>query len=109
VAAGILAGEAGSVHVGVDKGYMSLQVQTAIGKQVYLLTIVFIMSILVSFGLMYQVSRPLLYLRNHAWHAFSDGDRGEPPPAAEVTRLLARTDEVGEIGRIIRSATWREL
>ncbi|MGO8732921.1 MAG: hypothetical protein ACLQVM_09000 [Terriglobia bacterium] len=109
VTAGILAGEAGSVHVGVDKGYMALQVQTAIGKQVYLLTIVFIVSILVSYGLMYWVSRPLLNLRNHAWHAFSDGDRGEPPPAVEVARLLARTDEVGEIGRIIRSATWREL
>lgn len=109
VTAGTLAGEAGSVHVGVDKGYMALQVQMAIGKQVYLLTIVFIVSILVSYGLMYQVSRPLLNLRNYAWHAFSNGDRGEPPPADEVARLLARTDEVGELGRIIRSATWREL
>jgi len=109
VTAGILAGEAGSVHVGVDKGYMALRVQTAIGKQVYLLTVIFIVSILVSYGLMYQVSRPLMNLRNHAWHAFSDGDRGEPPPAAEVAHLLARIDEVGELGRIIRSATWREL
>jgi hypothetical protein len=109
VTAGILAGEAGSVHVGVNKGYIALQVQMAIGKQVYLLTIIFIMSILVSYGLMYQVSRPLLTLRNHAWHAFSDGDRGEPPPTVEVTRLLVRIDEVGELGRIIRSATWREL
>jgi len=109
VTAGILAGEAGSVHVGVDKGYMALQVQTAIGKQVYLLTVIFIVSILVSYGLMYQVSRPLLNLRNHGWHAFSDGDRGEPPPAAEVVHLLARIDEVGELARIIRSATWREL
>ena len=109
VAAGVLAGEAGSVHVGVDKGYMALRVQMAIGKQVYLLTVIFIASILVSYGLIYQVSRPLLNLRNHAWHAFSDGDRGEPPPAAEVAHLLARIDEVGELGRIIRSATWREL
>jgi sensor histidine kinase regulating citrate/malate metabolism len=109
VTAAILAGEAGSVHVGVDKGYVALQVQTAIGKQVFLLTIVFVVSVLASYGLMYQVSRPLLHLRNYAWHAFSDGERGEPPPAAEATRLLARTDEVGEIGRIIRSATWREL
>ena len=109
VTAGVLAGEAGSVHVGVDKGYMALQVQRAIGKQVYLLTVIFIASILVSYGLIYQVSRPLLNLRNHAWHAFSDGDRGEPPPAAEVAHLLARIDEVGELGRIIRSATWREL
>lgn len=109
VTAGILAGEAGSVHVGVDKGYMALRVQMAIGKQVYLLTIIFIVSILVSYGLIYQVSRPLLNLRNHAWHAFSDEDRGEPPPAVEVEHLLARIDEVGEVGRIIRSATWREL
>ncbi len=83
VTAGILAGVAGSVHVGVDKGYIALQVQTAIGKQVYLLTIVFVVSILVSFGLMYQVSRPLHDLRNHAWHAFSEGDRGEPPHPSE--------------------------
>lgn len=109
VTAGILAGQAGSVHVGVDKGYMALQVQMAIGKQVYLLTIVFIVTILVSYGLMYRVSRPLLNLTNYAWHSFSDGDHGEPPPAIEMARLLARTDEVGELGRIIRSATWREL
>ena len=109
VTAGVLAGEAGSVHVGVDKGYMALQVQMAIGKQVYLLTIDFILSILVSYGLMYQVSRPLLNLTNYAWHTFSDGDRGETPPAVEVARLLARTDEVGELGRIIRSASWRKL
>jgi hypothetical protein len=109
VTAGILAGEAGSVHVGVDKGYVALQVQTAIGKQVYILTILFVVSILVSYGLMYQVSRPLHHLRNHAWHAFSEGDRGDPPNPSEIKRLLARTDEVGELGRIIRSATWREL
>jgi hypothetical protein len=109
VTAGILAGEAGSVHVGVDKGYIALQVQTAIGKQVYLLTVIFIASILVSYGLMYQVSQPLLNLRNQAWHAFSDGNRGEPRPTVEVARLLTRTDEVGELGRIISSATWREL
>ena len=109
VTAGILAGEAGSVHVGVDKGYIALQVQTAIGKQVYLLTIVFLVSVLVSYGLMYQVSRPLHHLRNYAWHSFSAGDSGEPPHPSDVKRLLERTDEVGELGRIIRSATWRGL
>jgi len=109
VTAGILAGEAGSVHVGVDKGYVALQVQTAIGKQVYLLTIVFLVSILASNRLLHQVSRPLLQLKNYAWRTFSDGDRGEPLHPSEVERLLARTDEVGELGRMIRSATWRKL
>jgi sensor histidine kinase regulating citrate/malate metabolism len=109
VTAGILAGEAGSVHVGVDKGYVALQVQTAIGKQVYLLTIVFLVSILASNRLLHQVSRPLLHLKNYAWRTFSDGDRGEPLHPSEVERLLARTDEIGELGRMIRSATWRKL
>jgi sensor histidine kinase regulating citrate/malate metabolism len=109
VTAGILAGEAGSVHVGVDKGYVALQVQTAIGKQVYLLTIVFVLSILVSNRLLHQVSRPLLHLRNYAWHSFFEEDRGEPMHPRELERLLARTDEVGELGRIIQSATGRKL
>jgi sensor histidine kinase regulating citrate/malate metabolism len=109
VTAGILAGEAGSVHVGVDKGYIALQVQTAIGKQVYLLTIVFVVSVLVSYGLMYLVSRPLDHLRSHAWHSFSEEDCGEPPHPSDVKRLLERTDEVGELGRIIRSAAVRKL
>lgn len=108
VTAGILAGEAGSVHVGVDKGYVALQVQTAIGKQVYLLTIVFLVSILASNKLLHQVSRPLLQLKNYAWRSFSDGDCGEPLHPSDVERLLARTDEVGELGRMIRSATWRK-
>ena len=109
VTAGILAGEAGSVHVGVDKGYVALQVQTAIGKQVYLLTMVFLVSILATNRLLHQVSRPLLHLKNYAWRTFSEGDRGEPLHPSEVERLLARTDEIGELGRMIRSATWRKL
>src|SRR6516165_8012447 len=67
VTAGIVAGEAGRVHVGMDKDYVALQVQTAIGKEVHLLTIIFIASVLVSYGLMYQVSRPLNHLGGYAW------------------------------------------
>src|SRR5947209_14296617 len=66
VTAGIVAGEAGHVHVGMDKGYIALQVQTAIGREVYLLTIIFVVSVLVCYGLMYQVSRPLDHLRSYA-------------------------------------------
>ena len=46
VTAGILAGKAGHVHVGMDKGYIALQVQTAIGREVYLLSIIFVVSVL---------------------------------------------------------------
>ena len=107
VTAGILGGAAGRVHVGADKGYVALQVQTAIGKQVYLLTIIFVVSVLVSYGLMYQISRPLDHLGRYAWHAFSEEDRGDPPHPSHVKNLLERTDEVGELGRLIHLAADR--
>jgi hypothetical protein len=107
VTAGILAGQAGRVHVGADKGYIALQVQTAIGKEMYLLTIIFVVSVLVSCGLMYQVSRPLDHLRSYAWRSLSGEDRGGPAHPAQVERLLGRPDEVGELGRVIRAAAGR--
>src|SRR5215813_2853314 len=108
VTAGILAGEAGYVHVGMDKGYIALQVQTAIGKEVYLLSIILIVSVLASYGLMHLVSRPLDHLRNYAWHSLSSEQHASPPDPSQVKRLLERTDEVGELGRIIRWASGRE-
>ena len=103
----IVAGAAGSVHVGVDKGYIALQVQTAIGNAVYLLTIIFVVSVLLSYGLMYQVSRPLDQLGSYAWHSLSSEKRVSPPHASQLKRLLERIDEVGELGRLIRKATGR--
>jgi sensor histidine kinase regulating citrate/malate metabolism len=107
VTAGIVAGEAGYVHVGMDKGYIALQVQTAIGKEVYLLSIILVVSVLVSYGLMYQVSRPLDHLRSHTWHSLSSEKHASPPDPSQVKRLLERTDEVGEIGRMIRWGSGR--
>jgi sensor histidine kinase regulating citrate/malate metabolism len=76
VTAGILAGKAGHVHVGMDNDYIALQVQTAIGKEVYLLSIILIVSVLASYGLMYLVSRPLDHLRSYCQ------GRGRVRPAA---------------------------
>jgi len=107
VTAGILAGKAGRVHVGVDKGYIALQVQTAIGKEVYLLSIIFVISVLVSYGLMYLVSRPLDHLGSYTLHSLSSEKGALPPHPSHVKRLLERTDEVGELGRMIRWASGR--
>ncbi len=107
VTAGIVAGEAGYVHVGMDKGYIALQVQTAIGKAIYLLTFIFIFSVLVSYGLIYQISRPLDQLRSYAWDALSAEKHASPRDPSEVKRLLERTDEVGELGRMIHWACGR--
>ena len=104
VTAGIIAGQAGRVHVGMDKGYFALQVQTAIGREVYVLTIIFVISVLVSYGLMYHVSRPLHLLGLYAWHSLS-GEKHAAPPPSQLKRLLERLDEVGELGRLIRRAS----
>ena len=105
VTAGIVAGEAGHVHVGMDKGYIALQVQTAIGREVYLLTIIFVVSVMVCYGLMYQVSRPLDHLRSYAWHCLSSEKHVSSLDPFQIKRLLERTDEVGELGRVIRWAS----
>ena len=105
VTADIIAGEAGHVHVGMDKGYIALQIQTAIGKEVNLLSIIFVVSVLVCYGLMYQVSRPLDHLRSYALHSLSRGKQASLPDPSQVKRLLERTDEVGELGRITRWAS----
>jgi hypothetical protein len=104
VTAAIIAGQAGRVHVGMDKGYFALQVQTAIGKVVYLLTIIFVVSVLATYGLMYQVSRPLHVLGSYAWHSLS-GEKHSPPAPNRLKPLLERIDEVGELGRLIRRAS----
>ena len=108
VTAGVVAGEAGRVHVGMDKGYIALQVQTAIGKEVYLLTIIFVVSVLVSYALMYQVSQPLVHLGSYAWHSLSSEEHVSPPPPNKLKRLLERIDEIGELGRLIRGASRRQ-
>jgi sensor histidine kinase regulating citrate/malate metabolism len=104
VTAGIIAGQGGRVHVGMDKDYFALQVQTAIGREVYLLTIIFVVSVLVTYGLMYHVSRPLHLLGGYAWHSLS-GEKHSAPSASQLERLFARIDEVGELGRLIRRSS----
>jgi sensor histidine kinase regulating citrate/malate metabolism len=108
VTAGVVSGEAGRVHVGMDKGYIALQVQTAIGKEVYLLAIIFVLSVLASYALMYQVSKPLDHLGSYAWHSLSSEKHVSPPSPHQLKRLLERIDEVGELGRLIRGASRRQ-
>jgi sensor histidine kinase regulating citrate/malate metabolism len=107
VTAGILDGQAGRVHLGADKGYIALQVQTAIGNEVYRLAIIFVVCVLVAVGLIYQVSRPLHHLRSYAWRELSGEDHGAPAEPSQVERLLRRADEIGELGRVIRAAPGR--
>ena len=66
VSSPILDGIAGSVHVGMDKGLIALKIQTAIGRQVYLISIIFIVGIVGSFLLVNLAAKPLGRLGGYA-------------------------------------------
>jgi hypothetical protein len=58
----------------------------------------------VTYGLMYQVSRPLHLLGRYAWHSLS-GEKHASPEPHQLNPLLERVDEVGELSRLIRKST----
>jgi hypothetical protein len=96
----ILEGLAGSVHVGMDESMVALKIRSAVGKQVYLISILFILSIAVSFWLMNRAAAPLHRLADYARQV-----AGLQPKALteeEVAALLGRNDEAGELARLYR-------
>jgi len=95
----ILEGTAGAVHVGMDKGLIALKIQTAIGREIYLISILFIVSIVGSFFLVNMAARPLGRLGGYAMHLAAPG----APTALtseDMRSLLERSDEVGQLARL---------
>ena len=96
VASPILVGVAGAVHVGMDTGLVALKVQRAIGQQVYLISIIFVVGILAAIWLVGQASRPvdgvLAFAVKLARDRKADSTGNE--------KLLARNDEAGELARL---------
>jgi len=95
----ILEGVVGSVHVGMDKRLIALKIQTAIGRQVYLISIIFIVSIVGSFFLVNLAARPLGRLGSYAMHLAAPGAPTALTPE-DVRALLERNDEVGQLARL---------
>jgi sensor histidine kinase regulating citrate/malate metabolism len=106
VSSPILDGIAGSVHVGMDKGLIALRIQTAIGQQVYLISIIFIVSIIGAFLLVNIAAKPLGRLGGYAMHLAAP----EAPvtlKAEEMQALLERNDEVGQLARLFHHLSTR--
>ncbi len=82
----ILAGVAGSVHVGMDKDVVSLKIQRAFGQQVYLASI----------WLVNLAAKPLGELLAYAVDLARDQDE----KALSDRDILARDDEAGELARL---------
>jgi PAS domain S-box-containing protein len=66
ISAPILGGTIGYVHVGMDKGIIRSQVESAMIKQLSLLSIIFIISIAIAYTLVNKISQPLNKLTEYA-------------------------------------------
>jgi len=93
----ILAGVAGAVHLGMDLDLVGLKIQRAIGRQVYLISILLVVGVLASIWLVNLVARPLGDLLLYT----VESARGRPEKEIENERLLGRDDEVGQIARLV--------
>ena len=90
----ILAGVAGTVHVGMDTDLIALKIQRAIGRQVYLISIILVIGVLAAIWFINLAAKPLGDLLAYAVTLARDRDNGADD------KLLARDDEVGQLARL---------
>ena len=100
----ILAGVAGTVHVGMDLDLVALKIQRAIGQQVILICIFLVVGVLASIWFVNLAAKPLGGLL--AFAVDLAGNREADP--ARDDELLARDDEVGDLARLFRYVSDRD-
>ncbi|MCY4488175.1 MAG: hypothetical protein OXF11_13825 [Deltaproteobacteria bacterium] len=93
----ILAGFAGTVHVGMDLDVIGLKIQRAIGQQVYLISILLVVGVLGSIWFVNLAARPLGDLLALAVKLAKEDDA----EGTEDQQILARDDEAGELARLL--------
>ncbi|NEP14811.1 MAG: response regulator [Symploca sp. SIO2C1] len=91
----ILAGIAGYVHVGMDKGIIMAHTRSAIGSQISLVLVIFLISVIVAYIRVNQISQPLNKLTEYA-QKLSANDF-----SAEVD--IQSKDEIGLLARTLTS------
>ena len=90
----ILSGVAGTVHVGMDLELLGLKIQRAIGQQMALFGIIFVIGSLLTFWFVNLASKPLADLLVFAVRmAGGETATGDEP-------VLSRDDEAGELARL---------
>ncbi len=92
----ILTGVGGFVHVGMDRELIGLKIQRAIGRQVYLISVIFVIGIFATVWLVNLAAKPLQDLVRYAVHLASPVP-GESPGSEQ---LESRDDEVGQLARL---------
>ncbi|MCI5144973.1 MAG: HAMP domain-containing protein [Candidatus Electrothrix sp. AR3] len=92
----ILAGVGGTVRVGMDRGLIALKIQAAIGQQIYLISIIFVIGIVATVWFINFAAKPLAELLSYAIHLAKD----DPDSGIDTKKLLERDDEVGQMARL---------
>lgn len=92
----ILAGVAGTVHVGMDLDVVALKIQRAIGQQIYLVAGILVFGVLAAIWLVNLAARPLGELLAYA----VDLARDEDEDAVSDREILGRDDEAGHLARL---------
>ena len=95
VSSPILGGVAGSVHLGMDTGLIALKIQQAVGRQVYLISCIFLLGVLVATWLMYRSGKQVDSLLT-----FAMGLAKKSPMDDKVKRVLERHDEIGTLAQL---------
>ena len=100
VSSPILNGIAGSVHVGIDKGLLARKIQTAVGQQIYLISILFFLGIVGSDFLLALAFPPPTRLAEYARHLAVPSEDFDLEGSSRL--LLERRDEVGQLARLFK-------
>ena len=94
----ILAGVAGTVHVGMDRGLINLKIQQAIGQQAWLIGVAFIIGVGAAIWFVNLAANPIGQTLAYATAlANRDGNEREAGDA-----VLDRKDEAGDIARLFK-------
>lgn len=92
----ILAGVAGTVHIGMDTGLIALKIQRAIGQQIYLICMIFVVGVFAAIWFVNYAAKPVDGLLTFAVGLA----REQATDGAASKNLLARNDEAGDLARL---------
>ena len=92
----ILAGVAGTVHIGMDKSLISLKIQQAVGRQMYLISSIFVVGIFAAIWLVNLAAKPISTLLAYAVQLAQEQKGADAASSA----LLERDDEAGQLARL---------
>ena len=99
IAAPILDGEIGHVHVGMDQATIDATFWRSVRRQGLAMGAIGLVAALLAYLLVRRIIRPLRLLARHARRIAADKSLAEParPPADDLAPVARRPDEVGQL------------